>query len=81
MYVLVVGGVTYAASFGFWFVSLSKMSRVEWKSGIKYSWGYVKDEMYYYWFGVKLFWVEVKIVLWLFWWLMSGSELSRRERK
>ena len=81
MYASAVGGVTYAASFGPWFVSLSKMSRAEWKSGIKHSWGHVKDEMHHYWSGAKLLWVEVKIASRLSWRLMSGSELSRRERK
>ena len=80
-YASAVGGVTYVASFGPWLVSFGKMSRAEWRSAAKKGWTHAKEEMHHYWSGAKLLWVEIKIASRLSWRLMSGSELSRRERK
>jgi len=80
-YASAVGGVTYVASFGPWLVSFGKMSRAEWRSAAKKGWTHAKEEMHHYWSGAKLLWVEIKIASRLSWRLMSGLELSRRERK
>lgn len=81
MYSSAKSGVTYAASFGPWIVSFGKMSREEWRVAARRGWGHVKEEAHHYWSGAKLLWVEVKIASRLSLKLMSGSELSRRERK
>ena len=81
MYSSAKAGVTYAASFGPWMVSLGNMSRDEWRVAARRGWGHVKEEAHHYWSGAKLLGVEVKIASRLSLKLMSGSELSRRERK
>ena len=81
MYASTKSGVLYVASFGPWVLSFAKMSRDEWRHSIKHGWGHFKEEMHHYWSGAKLLWVEVKIASRLSWRLMSGQELSRRERK
>ena len=81
MYSSAKAGVTYMASFGPWMVSLGNMSRDEWRVAAKRGWGHVKEEAHHYWSGAKLLGVEVKIASRLSLKLMSGSELSRRERK
>ena len=81
MYASTKSGVLYVASFGPWVLSFAKMSRDEWRYSIKHGWGHFKEEMHHYWSGAKLLWVEVKIASRLSWRLMSGQELSRRERK
>ena len=80
-YASAVGGVAYVASYGPWVLSFGKMSKVEWRAATKKGWAHAKEEAHHYWSGAKLLWVEVKIASRLSWRLMSGSDLSRRERR
>jgi len=81
VYASTKAGVMYVASLGPWALKLSRMSKSEWRATVSEGWVHFKEEMSHYWSGAKLLWVEVKIASRLSWRLMSGQELSRRERK
>ena len=48
-------------SLGPYAVSLTKMTREEWRVAASSGWHHFKDEMAHYWAGTKLLWVEIKI--------------------
>lgn len=51
------------------------------KMWLKEIWGHVKEEMHHYKLGFKLFWSDLKTAARLSRRVLSGNQLSRRERK
>ena len=68
-------------SLGPYAVSLTKMTREEWRIAASGGWHHFKDEMAHYWAGTKLLWVEIKIATRLLFKTLRGEPLTRRERK
>ena len=68
-------------SLGPYAVSLTKMTREEWRVAASSGWHHFKDEMAHYWAGTKLLWVEIKIATRLLFKTLRGQPLTRRERK
>ena len=68
-------------SLGPYAVSLTKMTREEWRVAASHGWHHFKDEMAHYWAGTKLLWVEIKIATRLLFKTLRGQPLTRRERK
>ena len=68
-------------SLGPYAVSLTKMTREEWRIAASGGWHHFKDEMAHYWAGTKLLWVEIKIATRLLFKTLRGQPLTRRERK
>lgn len=76
-----VSAFNYVISLGPWTVSLTKMSKDEWRTAIAYGYSHFKDEMKHYWAGTKLLWVEIKIATRLLFKTLRGQPLTRRERR